>query len=83
MFEELALRIPHEGVWYPSAKYSGPRIPNSELQMTEIERSRGWMIAAVVLAAAFIAGLGPGVKFHPVRWSTDRYGRSQQFQTEL
>jgi hypothetical protein len=35
--------------------------------MTEIERSRGWMIAAVVLAAAFIAGLGPGVKFHPVR----------------
>jgi hypothetical protein len=35
--------------------------------MTEIEGRRGWMIAAVVLAAALIAGVGPGVKFHPVR----------------
>ena len=32
--------------------------------MPEIERSRGWIIAAVVLATGFIAGLGPGVKFH-------------------
>ncbi len=45
----------------------GPRIPSSELQMPEIERSWGWMIAAVVLAAVFIAGVGPGVKFHAVR----------------
>jgi hypothetical protein len=45
----------------------GSRVPNSELQMPELERSRGWMIAAVVLAAVFIAGLGPGVKFHPLR----------------
>jgi hypothetical protein len=45
----------------------GQRILSSELQMPEIERSRGWMIAAVVLAAVFIAGLGPGVKFHAVR----------------
>jgi hypothetical protein len=44
----------------------GPRIPSSELQMSEIERSRGWIIAAVVLAIGFIMGLGPGVKFHPV-----------------
>lgn len=42
----------------------GPRIPSSEFQMAEIERSRGWIIAAVVLAIVFIAGLGPGVKFH-------------------
>jgi hypothetical protein len=42
----------------------GPRIPSSEFQMPEIERNRGWIIAAVVLAIGFIAGLGPGVKFH-------------------
>ncbi len=42
----------------------GPRIPNSEFQMPEIERSRGWMVAAVILAIVFIAALGPGVKFH-------------------
>jgi hypothetical protein len=42
----------------------GPRIPSSEFQMPEIERSRGWIIAAVVFAIGFIAGLGPGVKFH-------------------
>ncbi len=41
----------------------GPRIPSSEFQMPEIERSRGWIIAAVVLAIGFIAGLGPGVRF--------------------
>jgi hypothetical protein len=42
----------------------GPRIRSSEFQMPEIERSRGWIITAVVLAIAFVAGLGPGVKFH-------------------
>ena len=42
----------------------GPRIPSSEFQMPEIECSRGWIIAAVALAIGFIAGLGPGVKFH-------------------
>jgi hypothetical protein len=42
----------------------GPRIPSSKFQMPEIERSRGWIIAAVVLAIGFIAGLGSGVKFH-------------------
>jgi hypothetical protein len=42
----------------------GPPIPSNELQMPEIERSRGWMVAAVILAIVFIAGLGPGVKFH-------------------
>jgi hypothetical protein len=41
-----------------------PRIDSSEFQMPEIERSRGWIIAAVVVAIGFIAGLGPGVKFH-------------------
>jgi hypothetical protein len=32
--------------------------------MPEIKRSRGWMVAAVILATVFIAGLGPGVKLH-------------------
>ena len=54
----------HSGLaWMSSLLYS-PRIPSSELQVREIERSRGWMVAAVILAIAFIAGLGPGVKFH-------------------
>ena len=40
------------------------RIPSTQLQMPEIERSWGWVIAAVILALLFIAGLGPGVRFH-------------------
>jgi hypothetical protein len=44
----------------------GSRIPSSEFQMPEIERSWGWIIAALVLATGFIAGLGPGVKFHSI-----------------
>ena len=51
--------------WMWSLLY-GPRIPSSEFQMPEIERSRGWIVAAVVLAIGFIMGLGPGVKFHSV-----------------
>ncbi len=43
---------------------NSPRIRASELQMPQIERSRGWIVAAVILAIVFIAGLGPGVKFH-------------------
>jgi len=42
----------------------GPRVPSSRWQMPEIERSWRWVIAGVVLAILFIAGLGPGVKFH-------------------
>ena len=42
----------------------GSRIPSSEFQMPKIERSRGWIIAAVVVAIGFIMGLGPGVSFH-------------------
>jgi hypothetical protein len=42
----------------------GPLIPSSEPQMPEIEHSRGWTIAAVILAIGFIARLGPGVRFH-------------------
>lgn len=42
----------------------GPRISSGEMQMPEIERSRGWMVAAVILAVVFVAGLGPGVRFH-------------------
>jgi len=49
--------------WMWTLLYS-PRIASSALQMPEIERSMGWVIAAVVLAILFIAGLGPGVKFH-------------------
>jgi hypothetical protein len=57
----------HSGLAWMWALLYGPRIPSSGLQMPEIERNRGWMIAAVVLAIVFIAGLGPGVRFHSVR----------------
>jgi hypothetical protein len=49
--------------WMWQLLYS-PRIPSSELQMPEIERSPGWIVAAVILAIVFIARLGPGVRFH-------------------
>jgi hypothetical protein len=42
----------------------GPRIPSTQMQMPEIERSWGWTTAAVILAILFIGGLGPGVTFH-------------------
>jgi hypothetical protein len=54
----------HSGLAWMSSLLHGPRIRSTELQMPEIERSWGWLIAAVVLAILFIAGLGPGVKFH-------------------
>ena len=43
----------------------GPRIPSSELQMPEIQRSWGWIVVAILVAILFIAVLGPGVKFQP------------------
>jgi hypothetical protein len=54
----------HSGLAWMWTLLQGPRVPSSELQLAEIGRSRGWMVAAVILAVAFIAGLGPGVKFH-------------------
>jgi hypothetical protein len=54
----------HSGLAWMWNLLQGPRIPSSELQMPEIERSWSWIVAAVILAVAFIAGLGPGVKFH-------------------
>jgi hypothetical protein len=54
----------HSGLAWMSNLLYGPRIPSTQLQMPEVERSWGWVTAAVVLAIAFIAGLGPGVKFH-------------------
>lgn len=54
----------HSGLaWMPSL-LRGSRIANTELQMPEIERSWGWVIAAVILAILFIAKLGPGVTFY-------------------
>ena len=41
----------------------GPRIRSSEMQMPEIDRSWGWIAVATILAIAFIAVLGPGVRF--------------------
>jgi hypothetical protein len=57
----------HSGLAWMWTLLYGPRIPSSDLQMPEIERNRGWMIAAAVLAIMFIAGLGPGLKFHSGR----------------
>ena len=48
--------------WMWSLLY-GPRIPSSEFQMPEVERSWPWIIAAEMLAIGSIAGLGPGVRF--------------------
>jgi hypothetical protein len=56
----------HSGLAWMWTLLHGPRIPSSELQMPEIERSQGWMVAAAVLAIVFIAGLGPGVKINSV-----------------
>lgn len=57
----------HSGLAWMWTLLKSPRIPSSEFQMPEIERSLAWMIAAVVLAIGFIAGLGPGVKLHLLR----------------
>ena len=54
----------HSGLAWMSSLLYGPRIPSTELQMPEIKRSWGWIIAAVVLATVFLGKLGPGVKFH-------------------
>jgi hypothetical protein len=42
----------------------GNRIPITDFEMPPLSRSRSWMIAAGVLGALFIAGLGPGLRFH-------------------
>ena len=57
----------HSGLAWMWTLLRSPRIPSSELQMPEIERNRGWMVAAAVLAIVFIAGLGPGVRLSSVR----------------
>jgi hypothetical protein len=57
----------HSGLAWMWTLLHGPRIPNSELQMPEIERNRVLMIAAAVLAILFIAVLGPGVRLNSVR----------------
>lgn len=54
----------HSGLAWMASLLFGPRIRSTQLQMPEIERSWGWMIAALILAILFIAGLGPGLKFH-------------------
>jgi hypothetical protein len=56
----------HSGMAWMWTLLQGSRIPRSELQMPEIERSRAWIVAAAVLGILFIAGLGPGVKLHSV-----------------
>jgi hypothetical protein len=57
----------HSGMAWMWALLHDPRIRSGESQMPEIERNRTWLLAAASLAAVFIAGLGPGVKFNPVR----------------
>lgn len=57
----------HSGLAWMWTLLRSPRIPSAELQMPEIERNRGWMVAAAVLAIVFIAGMGPGVRFNSVR----------------
>jgi len=54
----------HSGLAWMSSLLYGPRIPSTQMQMPEIERSWGWTTAAVILAILFISVLGPGVTFH-------------------
>jgi hypothetical protein len=42
----------------------GSRIPTGTFEMPPLTRGRGWIIAAGILAALFVAVLGPGLKFH-------------------
>jgi hypothetical protein len=41
----------------------GSRIPTGSFEMAPLTRSRGWIVAAGILAVLFIAILGPGLKF--------------------
>ena len=50
----------HSGLAWMWTLLQGRGVPSSELQLPEIERSRGWMVAAAILAVAFVGGLGPG-----------------------
>jgi hypothetical protein len=43
---------------------NGRLVPNAAFEMPSLSRSRAWIIAASTLAVAFIALLGPGLKFH-------------------
>lgn len=54
----------HSGLAWMWTLLKDPRIPSSKFQMPEIERSLVWIIAAVILAIGFIAGLGPGLQLH-------------------
>ena len=54
----------HSGLAWMWSLLRNPRFPSTELQMAEIDRNWGWIVAAVILAVGFIAGLGPGVKLH-------------------
>jgi hypothetical protein len=41
----------------------GPIVPITGIEMPGIGRNWGWVVTAIILAASFIAVLGPGVKF--------------------
>jgi hypothetical protein len=43
----------------------GPHISTTSFQMPPLTRSYAWIAAAAILAAVFIAILGPGLVFHP------------------
>jgi hypothetical protein len=57
----------HSGLAWMWTLLYGPHIRSCELQVPLIRRNWGWMVAAAVLAIVFIAGLGPGVRFDPLR----------------
>ena len=42
----------------------GSRIPTGTFEMPPLTRGRGWITAAGILAALFVAVMGPGLKFH-------------------
>ena len=42
----------------------GSRIPPGSFEMPALTQSRGWILAAGILAVVFVVVLGPGLKFH-------------------
>ncbi|MGH9685361.1 MAG: hypothetical protein ACRD4S_17340 [Candidatus Acidiferrales bacterium] len=43
----------------------GRQIPPGDFEMPPLTRSRGWIVVGALVAVAFIAVLGPGLKFQP------------------
>jgi hypothetical protein len=53
------------GLLWMGLLFRGRLIPPNNFEMPPFTRSRGWIVAAVLVAIVFVAVLSPGLKFHP------------------